>query len=199
MKNAGTRRSPRLAPPQPIEVEWQGSQPSLAWGWLRPQGKELLTQWRTTPGLADWNQDGLIDLTMLDHEGYLAYFERARQNGRLILKAPRRAFVDEGGKPLQLNAGAAGRSGRRKLCITDWDGDGKLDLLLNSANADFLRQLEGKNGLWVMRNAGTLDDRNIEGHDVSPTVVDFDGDGVPDFLGGAEDGRFYFLKNPRAK
>ncbi|MFN5285330.1 MAG: hypothetical protein ACK5KS_10980 [Planctomyces sp.] len=25
---------------------------------------------------------------------------------------------------------------------------------------------------------------------MSPTTVDFDGDGVPDFLGGAEDGRF---------
>ncbi|MCG3146254.1 MAG: hypothetical protein HONDAALG_04141 [Gammaproteobacteria bacterium] len=199
LKNVGTRRLPRLAASQSIEVEWQGAQPLLAWGWLRPQGKELLTQWRTTPGLADWNQDGLIDLTMLDQEGYLAWFERARQNGRLILKAPRQAFVDESGKSLRLNAGTAGRSGRRKLCITDWDGDGKLDILLSSTNADFLRQVEQKNGLWVMKNAGTLADRNIEGHDVSPTVVDFDGDGIADFLGGAEDGRFYFLKNPRAK
>jgi hypothetical protein len=40
--------------------------------------------------------------------------------------------------------------------------------------------------------------RNIEGHDVSPAVVDFDGNGIPDFLGGAEDGCFYFLANPRA-
>jgi hypothetical protein len=199
LKNVGTMRSPKLAPPQPIEVEWQGAQPSLAWGWLRPQGKELLTQWRTTPALADWNEDGLIDLVMLDQEGYLALFERARQQGRLILKAPRRVFVDEVGNPLRLNPGAAGRSGRRKLCITDWDGDGRLDLLLNSANADFLRQVEGKRDLWVMKNAGTLADRNIEGHDVSPTVVDFDGDGIADFLGGAEDGRFYFLRNPRAK
>lgn len=199
LKNVGTRRLPRLAAPRPIEVEWQGAQPLLAWGWLRPQGKELLTQWRTTPGLADWNQDGLIDLVMLDQEGYLAWFERARQNGKLILKAPRRAFVDESGKPSRLIAGTGGRSGRRKLCITDWDGDGKLDLLLNSTNADFLRQVEQKNGLWVMKNAGTLADRNIEGHDVSPTVVDFDGDGIADYLGGAEDGRFYFLKNPRAK
>lgn len=199
LKNVGTLKSPRLAAPQPIEVEWQGAQPLLAWGWLRPRGKELLTQWRTTPGLADWNEDGLIDLVMLDQEGYLAWFERARQRGRLILKAPRRAFVDEGGNPLRLNAGAAGRSGRRKICITDWDGDGKLDLLLNSANADFLRQVEQKNGLWVMKNAGTLSDRNIEGHDVSPSVVDFDGDGIADFLGGAEDGRLYFLRNPRAK
>jgi hypothetical protein len=28
---------------------------------------------------------------------------------------------------------------------------------------------------------------------VSPTVADFDGNGVPDFVGGAEDGRFYYL------
>jgi hypothetical protein len=199
LKNIGPRRAPRLAAPQPIEVQWQGAQPQLAWGWLRPQGQALLTQWRTTPALADMNQDGLLDLVMLDQAGYLAYFERLRQNGKLILKAPRRAFVDESGKPLQLNAGLAGRSGRRKLCLTDWDGDGKLDLLLNSSNADFFRQVEAREGLWVMQHAGTLADRNIEGHDVSPTVVDFDGNGIPDFLGGAEDGRMYFLKNPRVK
>ena len=40
--------------------------------------------------------------------------------------------------------------------------------------------------------------QNIEAHDDSPTTVDFDADGVPDFLGGAEDGKFYFLKNPRS-
>jgi hypothetical protein len=44
---------------------------------------------------------------------------------------------------------------------------------------------------------GLLVNKNIEGHD--PLTVDFDGNGIPDFLGGAEDGRFYFLKNPRAK
>jgi hypothetical protein len=45
--------------------------------------------------------------------------------------------------------------------------------------------------------AGSLAEGSIEGHDVSPTVVDFTGSGIPDFLGGAEDGRFYFLPNPR--
>ena len=134
---------------------------------------------------------------MLDHEGYLAFFERARDNGQLILKTPRRAFVDEKAQPLRLNAGAAGKSGRRKLCVTDWDGDGRFDLLLNSANADFLKQVAQKDGQWVMQNAGTLAPTNIEGHDVSPTTVDFDGNGIPDFLGGAEDGRFYFLQNSR--
>jgi hypothetical protein len=178
-------------------VEWNGPQPQLAWGWLKPEGPGLLTQWRTTPLAVDFNKDQLTDLVMLDHEGYLAFFERRRVNGVLQLQAPRRAFVDRSGQPLRLTSGVAGRSGRRKLCAADWDGDGQLDLLLNSANADLLRQVEFRDGQWVLEPAGSLAKQNIEGHDVSPTVVDFEGDGVVDFVGGAEDGRMYFLKNPR--
>jgi hypothetical protein len=199
LKNIGTRTQPKLKAPQPIEVEWNGAQPALAWGWLKPQGKALLTQWRTTPVVFDFNQDGLFDLAMLDTEGYLAYFQRQRRGEHLILQHPRRAFLDTSGQPLRLNPGTAGKSGRRKLCVTDWDGDGKFDFLLNSANADFLQQVEAKDGHWTFKNAGSLAEKNIEGHDVSPTVVDFDGDDIPDFLGGAEDGRFYFLKNPRPR
>ena len=199
LKNIGTRAQPKLRAPQPIEVEWNGAQPALAWGWLKPQGKALLTQWRTTPVVFDFNQDGLLDLAMLDTEGYLAYFQRERQGNNLTLRHPRRAFLDASGKPLRLNPGTAGKSGRRKLCVTDWNGDGKFDFLLNSANADLLQQVEAKDDHWTFKNAGSLAEKNIEGHDVSPTTVDFDGDGVPDFLGGAEDGRFYFLKNPRSQ
>jgi hypothetical protein len=72
-----------------------------------------------------------------------------------------------------------------------------MDLLLNSANADLLRQVEYRDNLWVMEPAGTLAKQNIEGHDVSPTVVDFERDGMLDFVGGAEDGRMYFLRNRR--
>jgi hypothetical protein len=198
LRNVGTRNAPRLAAPQPVEVEWEGPPPELAWGWRKPQGKGLLTQWRTTPVVYDFNGDGLPDLAVLDHEGYLALFERARRGGKLVLLPPRRAFLDAAGRPLRLNARAAGGSGRRKLCVVDWDGDGKFDFLLNSANADLLRQVGAKDRAWVFTNAGALAARNVEGHDVSPTVVDFDGDGVPDFLGGAEDGRFYYLRNSRA-
>ncbi len=197
-RNIGTRRAPRLAAAQPVLVEWEGAQPTLAWGWKKPSGKALLTQWRTTPLAVDWNKDGLTDLVMLDQQGYLAYFERAQVDGRLVLKSPRRAFCDEQGQSLQLSKGKAGASGRRKLCVVDWDGDGKLDLLLNSTSANFLRQVEGPAGSWRFQDEGPLVKQNIEGHDVSPAVVDFDADGVPDFVGGAEDGRFYFLKNPRS-
>ncbi|MBU6173673.1 MAG: VCBS repeat-containing protein [Planctomycetes bacterium] len=198
LKNVGTQRVPKLAPPEPIEVRWESTPPVLGWGWLKPQGNELLTQWRTTPVVFDFNKDGLQDLAMLDTEGYLTYFERGRVGDKIILQHPRRLFLDTHGNPLQLNAGQAGKSGRRKLCVTDWDGDGKFDFLLNSSNADFYQQVKHEEGKWYFQKTGSLAQRNIEGHDVSPCTVDFDNDRIPDFLGGAEDGRFYFLKNPRS-
>ena len=103
------------------------------------------------------------------------------------------------GEPLRLNSGIAGKSGRRKICIMDWDGDGKLDILLNSANANFIRQTGSADGKVLFTDMGLLSDANIEGHDVSPTTVDFNNDGIPDFVGGAEDGHLYYLRNPKTK
>lgn len=196
-KNAGTKSAPLLDEARPIEVEWEGAQPALAWGWMRPKGKALLTQWRTTPFAVDWNGDGLTDLVMLDHEGYLAFFERALRDGKPVLMQPKRGLCNERGEPLMISKGIAGKSGRRKICITDWDGDGKADILLNSSTANLLRQVDSKEGKWFFKDEGPIVAQNIEGHDVSPTVVDFNGDSIPDFLGGAEDGRFYYLRNPR--
>lgn len=197
-RNVGTSAAPRLAAAQPVEVEWEGPQPALAWGWMKPEGKALLTQWRTTPVTVDWNKDGLVDLVMLDQEGYLAFFERALRGGRRVLLHPKRVFCNEKGEPLQFNKNMGGRSGRRKLCVTDWDGDGRLDLLINSKNAELWLQTEPADGRFRFANKGHLHLKNIEGHDVSPTVVDFDADGIPDFIGGAEDGYLYFLSNPRS-
>jgi hypothetical protein len=199
LRNIGTRTEPKLAAAEPVEVEWESAPPKPEWTWWTPKGKELATQWRTTPLVYDFTGDGLPDLAMLDVEGYLALFERARRGDALVLLPPERVFVDDDGNPLRLNERRAGGSGRRKLCVADWTGDGRFDLLLNSANADLLEQVDHRDGKWFFRMAGSIADQNIEGHDVSPTVVDFDGNGIPDFLGGAEDGHFYFLANPRAK
>ncbi len=199
LRNVGTRTAPKLAPPALVEVEWLGPAPQPRWAWRPPMGKQLVTQWRTTPAVVDISRDGLPDLVMLDAEGFLALFERAERDGRRVLLPPRRVFVDDQGRPLRLNERGGGGSGRRKLSVVDWDGDGQLDLLLNSANADLYRGLGSRDGLWRFEHVGPLAAQNIEGHDVSPTTVDFDGDGVPDFLGGAEDGRLYFLENPRGR
>jgi len=198
-KNIGTRKEPKLAAPQPIEVEWDGPQPQLAWGWQKPQGKALLTQWRTTPFVVDWNHDGLQDLVMLDHEGYLAFFERVKRDGKLLLLPPKRVFCDEKGEPLRFNKDPGGKSGRRKFCMGDWEGNGALDIFINSANAERWKQVGQRDGKWLFKNVGNVDALNLAGHDTSPTMVDWNNDGIADLLIGAEDGHFYYLKNPRAK
>jgi hypothetical protein len=199
LENVGSRTQPKLASAKAIEVDWPGAAPKPAWNWWKPAGDALVTQWRTTPLIHDFNQDGFVDLAVLDQEGYLSLFLRFTAAGQLKLHPPVRAFVDASGKPLQLNPQSAGRSGRRKLCVVDWDGDGKFDLLVDSINANLLRQVDGPEGMFAFEDLGPLIEKNIQGHSTSPTTVDFDGNGIPDFLGGAEDGRFYYMRNQRSK
>ena len=196
-QNIGTRTRPRLAAAQPIKVAWPAETPRPAWNWWKPVGKELVTQWRTTPVMVDFNRDGLNDLVMLDHEGYLCLWPRQDTSTGLVLMPPQRIFVDEADKPIQLNPGLAGRSGRRKLAVSDWDGDGDLDLLVNSSNADLFENIGEKDGRHVLVNRGPLGQRPIAGHTSSPTLIDLDANSVPDLLVGAEDGFLYYLKNPR--
>lgn len=209
-KNSGTRTKPVLEAARPVEVEWSGAPSKPEWTWWEPKGNELATQWRTTPVVVDWTRDGLPDLVMLDSSGYLALFERVERGGTLKLLPPRRVFRSEGAsefdanhKPLnstanllRLNTGSAGKSGRRKLAVVDWNGDGKLDLLANSRNVDFLRNKGTSEGLTQLEPLGQLDGRVLAGHDTSPTVVDWNRDKIPDLLVGAEDGRIYYLLNP---
>ena len=214
-KNVGTRTAPRLAAAQPVEVAPGTKSPKPAWNWWDPQGREFVTQWRTTPQMVDWNGDGLMDLVMSDHEGYLALFARSRAaDGTLVLGAAQRVFWGEGvsvynsnGQPqnresglLRLNDGVNGRGGRRTFCVADWDGDGTPDLLVNSnPNVNFLRGL-GRDaaGRWRFRDEGPVSPHVLAGHATKPTVGDWDRDGILDLLIGAEDGFFYQLRNPRA-
>lgn len=117
----------------------------------------------------------------------------------LVLLPPRRIFLADGKPPapLRLNARSAGRSGRRKLCLADWDRDGRTDLLANSRNVAFLRNIaDAPDGGCVFQSLGDLAARRLAGHTTSPTTVDWDDDGTPDLLVGAEDGFFYYLRNP---
>jgi len=207
--NQGTRRAPRLMRARSIEVAWQGDAPKPAWNWWNAQGQELATQWRTTPVVVDWNGDRLNDLLMLDHEGYLALFERERRGNRLVLLPGARIFrgrsYDSSGKEisdkvsaLRLNTGAAGKSGRRKFCAVDWDGDGLRDLLVNSRNVNCLRQ-QRSGGVISFRDLGRVTQHRLAGHTTSPTTVDWDRDGIRDLLIGAEDGRLYYMPNPHAR
>ena len=81
--------------------------------------------------------------------------------------------------------------------LDDWDGDGHSDLIVDSRNANVLRNEGTADGFTTFRDAGPVADRVLAGHSTCPTIVDWSRDGVPDLVIGAEDGRLYYLENPR--
>ena len=186
-------RDGKLGPSQSVEVEWAGAPPKPSWVWWQPKSKQLVTQWRTTPKVVDWDRDGLPDLVMVDHRGYLALYRRQRVNGRLVLLPPERIFVEPGGRFLQMAKGNFGSSGRRKVELVDWDGDGDLDLITDSDDGPIWYENEATQAKPVMRLRGTLIKAKLNGHNPTPNAADWNGDGRLDILVGAEDGHVYFF------
>ena len=187
-----------VAPAVGVEVEWEGEQPMPAWEWRKSPGRRLRAPWRTTAEMFDWNRDGLQDIVVMDHEGYVSFYERFRApDGSLRLKAPRRVFVDDKGSPLRFSGGERGASGRARFRLVDWDGDGRTDIMQAAFNARPVRQVADRDGLFVFRYGKKVGEEQLQGHTCCPTTVDFNADGVPDLVIAAEDGYFYYLPNPR--
>lgn len=206
LENTGTATSPDLSAAKPVRVQWDGPPPKPAWNWWNPAENELAVQWRTRPVVLDLNGDGLNDLIVIDHEGYLAFFERVRENGELAALPGKRVFMDENGEPLRLNEREAGGSGRRKLDLADWDGDGDLDILINSPresppetrNIAYYENVKTEDVRMTFRYRGDITEDGLEGHTTSPTAADWNGDGVLDLLVGGEDGFFYYYPRESA-
>lgn len=209
-KNVGEKGRPRMSTIRDVKVDWQGLPvPKPQWTWWKPGKDQLATQWRTTPFAYDWNGDGLMDLVMLDHEGYLAYFERfSNTNGNLLLKPGQRIFygasssgydanhrvvMDEPGL-LRLNTKENGASGRRKFTITNWNKDGRPDIIVNSLNASVLINRGEKDGKVYFEETGRVSDKVLSGHTTSPTMVRWGTNTAGGLLIGAEDGHFYFME-----
>ena len=139
------------------------------------EAANLQTQWRTTPLATDFDNDGRLDLVILDQEGYLTCQSRASEEPRI--------FIDEDSHPIRLNARSAGRSGRVKLDVVDWDSDGRLDLL-GLRERPWYRNVADRDGKVVLKKIGNLARRNVSSHTTSPTACDFDQDGKPDLYLG---------------
>ncbi len=208
-RNLGGEDTLELAPAQPVRVAWEGETPKPEWNWWNPEPGTLVTEWRTTPVAIDWNGDGLTDLIVLDREGYLSYFERFRDSsGELMLRPGRRIFhgvncsvydpkkgvVNSDPGVLRLNEVKAGWGGRRKICFIDWDGDGRKDLIVDSTNAAWFRNVREENGEVWYEYMGNLRPWVLAGHSTCPTPVHWNPDGKPELILGAEDGRFYRVK-----
>jgi len=168
---------------EPVTVKWKDYVPYPAWNWWKPGEDELVVQWRTRPVIRDINDDGRQDIVALDHEGYLAIFEQ----GKKQFRPGKRIFKNADGSSLRLNEREAGKSGRAKIDLVDWDGDGDLDLIRNTTTAGWFENT----GDWTFDWKGDFPGRKLAGHTSSPHAIDWDRDGQMDLVLGAEDGRFY--------
>ena len=156
--------------------------------------------WRCKPCCLDWNKDGLTDLVTLDHQGYLCLFQRSKMaNGQLMLTAGQRIFNSPTGKPLRFGEGVAGRSGRGKFDLVDWDDDGDRDLLAYEFDTHlgvaYFQNVGSDTQPILAKQGDLLADRGVilAAHSTTPCAVDANGDEKLDLLVGAEDGLVYFF------
>jgi hypothetical protein len=104
-KNFGTPSSPRLASPVLIEI---------------PEGKFPL---RPSPYVVDWDDDGKKDLLAGTEQAQVYFYRNVG-----TAKKPKLA----GGKALDLKGPGSNAGYRWRLDVTDWNNDGKKDLLVGN-------------------------------------------------------------------
>ena len=186
----------KFAAPKSVKVNSETPAKPM-WNWWDPEPYEFVSQWRTSPFIIDLDEDGLCDIVMLDHEGYISFFKKSiGEDGVPMVEPSSRIFYTSKGSALQLAGAYYGDSGRVKFCLTDWDSDGDLDIIRNNTiSVAFLENL----GDFYFADPVTLHERIIACHSTAPTVVDWNKDGVPDLLVGAEDGHFYYMLNNHGK
>lgn len=140
----------------------------------------------SSPQVVDWNSDGQRDLVSGDREGYFNFF---LQDGiGLVAYYRMRALFGD-----TIDVG-----GNSQPVVTDWDRDGKKDLLLGSEEGyiRFYRNaasdtIPGFLNYTYIQSGGSP----IYIYRVNPYVVDLDLDGKRDLVCGANDGYLYYFHN----
>jgi len=179
------------------------------------KGKPLPVAWRVRPAVVDGAfrlaGDDRPCLLFMTISNRLACAVPAQDNRVEIEKIAE--LKDENGLPIVL-AGPAGLSGRIKLSVADWDGDGKWDILFGCQQAlqRFFRSpdriLPTSAPFW-MRNVGSnsrpvfhlpqlISYRDgtpirVGSHNFNVYPTDLDRDGKPDIVFGDDEGFIYYL------
>ncbi len=168
----------------------------------------LKVHWRTKPAIF-YDSKNEPYLVTDDTEGFLAMYKRDWIKGPCALLKPER-LKDKYGRDIKID-GPAGYNGRNKIYATDWNNDGKTDILIGQPrrggiNAKLRFDLPRSEDatIVVLINVGSNDkpifekakplllangnSLNFGVHSCAPATYDYDNDELVDLFVGVETG-----------